>query len=72
MAGHDAGRQVEAVLDVLAPKIDAGALGFGPQRWPIFRFDYEGHSVMPDDGQLRSLAEQIVTAVRTASGRGGA
>jgi hypothetical protein len=69
MTGHDADRQVEAVLDVLAPKVDAGplAIAYGPQRWPIFRFDYEGHSVMPTDDQLRSLAEQIVTAIRTAA-----
>lgn len=61
---------VEAVMNILAPKVDAGelaALGFQPQRWPIFRFDYEGHAVMPSDGQVRALAEQIVTAIRTAT-----
>ena len=67
MSTHDAGRQVEAVLDVLTPKIDAGELGFASQRWPIFRFDYEGQAVMPADDQLRSLAERIVTAVRTSA-----
>ena len=66
MSGHDVDRQVEAVLDVLAPHVEAPE-PYQPQRWPIFRFDYEGHSVMPTDGQLRSLAEQIVTAIRTAA-----
>lgn len=66
MTAHDAGRQVEAVLDVIAPYVD-GPPGFAAACWPIFRFDYEGHAVMPSDDQLRSLAEQIVTAVRSAS-----
>lgn len=65
---HDAGRQVEAVLDVLAPAIDLPELGIPPVRVPRIRFDYEGHMVMPSPGQLRALAEEIVTAVRTASG----
>jgi hypothetical protein len=68
MTGHDVHRQVEAVLDVLAPEIDAPPhSGFAPQRWPIFRFDYEGQMVVPNDDQVRALAEQIVTAIRTAA-----
>lgn len=59
--------QVEAVLNVLAPYVD-GIGDFAPQRWPIFRFDYDGQMVMPADEQVRALAEQIVTAIRTASG----
>lgn len=59
--------QVEAVMNVLAPYVD-GPPGFAPQRWPIFRFDHDGEAVMPSDDQVRSLAEQIVAAVRTASG----
>jgi hypothetical protein len=65
---HDVQAEAEAVLDVLAPYVD-GPPGFAPARWPIFRLDYEGHAVMPDDDQLRSLAENIVSAVRTAPGR---
>lgn len=61
--------QVEAVLDVLAPLIP-GPPGFAPQRWPVFRFDYDGIMVVPDETQVRALAEQVVTAVRTASGPG--
>jgi hypothetical protein len=59
--------QVEAVLNVLAPFVD-GPPDFAPQRWPIFRLDYDGQMVMPNDDQVRALAEQIVTAIRTASG----
>ncbi len=58
-------RQVEAVLNVIAPYVD-GPPGFQPARWPIFRYDYEGTMVMPDDDQLQALARQIVTAVRAA------
>ena len=73
---HDADRQVEAVmteavLDVLAPKAGNTGFGdtaFGQQRWPVFRFDYEGRLIIPNDDQLRSLAGQIVTAIRTATG----
>ena len=57
---------VEAVLNVLAPYVD-GPPGFQPQRWPVVRFDYEGQAVMPNDDQLRELAQSIVTAIRTAS-----
>ena len=56
--------QVEAVMNVLAPYVD-GPPGFASQRWPIFRFD---HGLVPSDEQVLALAEQIVTAVRTASG----
>jgi hypothetical protein len=66
MTGDDVDAMVEAVLDVLAPQVD-GPPGFAAQRWPVIRFDYEGHPVVPDETQLRALAEQIVTAVRTAT-----
>lgn len=64
----------DAVLNVLAPKPDLPAgmlavLGLSPDtRVPVIRFDYEGRAVMPSDEQLCALAEQIVTAIRTASG----
>jgi hypothetical protein len=61
--------QVEAVMNVIAPFVD-GPADFAPQRWPVFRFDYDGQMVMPTDDQVRALAEQIATAVRTASGEG--
>jgi hypothetical protein len=73
-ADHDTTRQVEAVLDVLAPRPDIAAeamtaLGIRPGvRYPVIRFDYEGQAIMPNDEQLRALAEQIVTAIRTAAG----
>ena len=73
-AGHDVDCQVEAVLDILAPKTDVPAeyatvLGLTPGvRVPIIRFDYEGRAIMPSDEQIRAFAEQIVTAVRTAVG----
>ena len=63
--GHADG-MVEAVLNVLAPYVD-GPPGFQPQRWPAIRFDYEGQMVLPNDDQLRELAQSIVTAIRTAS-----
>ena len=58
--------QVEAVLNVIAPFVD-GPPGTQPQRWPVIRFDYEGTMVMPNDDQVRTLAEQIVTAIRTGT-----
>ena len=73
-ADHDANRQVEAVLDILAPIPDVGpeylaVLGLtAGVRVPAIRFDFEGRAVMPSDEQIRALAEQIVTAVRTATG----
>ena len=66
MTTHDADRQAEAVLDVLAPYV-YGPPGFAAIRWPIFRFDYDGQIVLPSDEQVRALAQQIVTAIRTAS-----
>lgn len=63
---EDAEAMVEAVLDVLAPEID-GPPGFGGVRWPRIRYDHEGTMVVPDDEQLRGLATQIVTAIRTAT-----
>src|SRR5215831_1455014 len=69
----DPGAQVEAVLDVLAPKPDlpAGfvyAAGIEDLRIPRILVDWDGQAVRPDDAMLRTIAEQIVTAVRTASG----
>jgi hypothetical protein len=63
----DADQQVEAVMNVLAPHVD-GPPGTTPQRWPIFRFDYQGDMVLPTDDQVRALAQSIVAAIRTASG----
>ena len=66
--------QVEAVLNILAPIPDVGpeylaVLGLtAGVRVPAIRFDFEGRAVMPSDEQIRALAEQIVTAVRTAVG----
>lgn len=59
--------QADAVMNVLAPHVD-GPPGSGPQRWPVFRLDYDGQMVVPSDGQVRALAEAIVTAIRTATG----
>jgi hypothetical protein len=68
---RDAVRQVEAVLDVLAPRVDLGdlgpAIGADSVRVPRILLDHDGTPVMPSDAQVRSLAEQIVTAIRTAS-----
>lgn len=61
--------QVEAVMNVLAPYVD-GPPGYAPQRWPIFRLESPLDSqlaLMPSEEHVRALAEQIVTAVRTAS-----
>jgi hypothetical protein len=66
--------QVEAVLDVLAPRIDcppdlAGMPGMMPSvRVPKILLDYDGQPVRPTDAQCRAIAEQVVTAIRTASG----
>ena len=62
----DVDAMVEAVLDVLAPKVD-GPPGYAAARWPQVCLDYEGRMVMPSDEQLRGMAEQIVTAIRTAA-----
>jgi hypothetical protein len=63
----DIDRQVQAVLNVLAPFVD-GPPGFAPQRWPVFRFDYEGIMVMPSVEQVTAVAQAVVTAIRTAAG----
>lgn len=67
--------QVEAVLDVITPKTDpeiALALGMTePLRQPILYAEYQDHVVRLNEDQSRALAEQIVTAIRTASGRAG-
>ena len=67
VAGENPQAMVEAVLDVLAPKADLSELGLDPVRVPIFTFEHEGHAVSPTDEQVQALAEQIVTAIRTAS-----
>ena len=73
---EDVNVMVEAVLDVLAPKPDPGALaGMGFElaetlatlRMPVILLDYDGVAVQPNDEQLRGLAEHIVTAIRTAT-----
>jgi hypothetical protein len=66
----DADRQVQAVLNVLAPYVD-GIPPYGPVRFPLFMLDYDGVAVRPSDEQVAGLARAIVTAVRTASGEGG-
>lgn len=55
---------VEAVMDVLAPWADGIPGVCQPVRYPLIRFDHDGMMVMPSDGQVRMLAEQIVTALR--------
>lgn len=76
-APADPAAQVEAVLDVLAPEPDIPAdarksLGISDGlRVPIILVEHHGNAVYPTDEQLRALAEQIVTAIRTASGRAG-
>ena len=72
MPDPDADVQVEAVLDVLAPKSEA--VWFTDQnpaervRVPIISLDYQGIPVSPNHDQLLGLARAIVTAIRTASG----
>jgi hypothetical protein len=68
MNGHDVDRQVEAVMDVLAPRAGGIPGLIGPVRCPLILFDHDGTAVMPSDAQVRMLAEQIVTAIRTAAG----
>ena len=67
----DADAQVEAVLDVLAPRADTvwfiGQDPAEPPRVPIFYLDYQGQPVTPNHDQLYDVARAIVTAVRTAS-----
>ena len=60
--------QVEAVLDILAPKIALPLRSASAVRVPIIFIDYHGTAVRPDEQTLQALAEQIVTAIRTASG----
>ena len=62
----DAEAQAEAVLNILAPYVD-GPLGIAPVRWPLLAFHDQGRAILPTDPQLRHLARQIVTAIRTAS-----
>lgn len=70
-AAGDADAQVEAVLDVLAPKSEA--VWFTDQdpaervRVPIFYLDYQGQPVTPNHDQLYDVARAIVTAIRTAT-----
>ena len=61
--------QVEAVLNVIAQYVDAPP-PYQPQRWPVLAFHEDGRAILPNDDQLRALAEQLVTAIRTASGPG--
>ena len=66
----DVNAMVEAVLDVLAPKIPPDVLAAigapmdSPDRMPIIRME-EGW--MPSAEDMRALAEKIVTAIRTAT-----
>lgn len=60
--------QVEAVLDVLAPKPDLPpgfdyAPGLADLRIPRILVEYDRQPVRPDDRMLRAIAEQIVTAI---------
>jgi hypothetical protein len=73
-ATDDPAAMVEAVLDVLAPVSDLAGLAYASGlpvvRVPIFLIDYDGTPVMPSTAQVRALAEQIVTAIRTAARTG--
>lgn len=62
----DAEGQAEAVLNVIAPYVD-GPPGTAPARWPLLAFHDNGRAILPTDPQLRHLARQIVTVIRTAA-----
>jgi hypothetical protein len=67
LTSPDPEAMVEAVMDVLAPWAE-GIPGVCERvRYPLIRFDHDGTAVMPSDGQVRMLAEQIVTRLRTAT-----
>lgn len=73
-ADTPADTMAEAVMDVLAPpaRLDpdvAAMIGnAAPVRIPVFTIPWEGgQSVIPSIGQVRALAEQIVTAIRTTA-----
>ena len=59
--------EVDAVLDVLAPWKDTGITGIPPVRVPLIGLLYDGMYLSPTDDQLTAVAQQIVTAIRTAS-----
>jgi hypothetical protein len=63
-----ADQMADAVMDVLAPWAPGIPGLIQPVRYPLIRFWHEetGQAVMPTDGQVRMLAEQIVTRLRTA------
>ena len=65
MSTHDVERQVEAVLDVLAPKIDAGD-AVSAEAMPDIGPGWEWYAELAD--RPWEPGGQIVTAVRTAGG----
>jgi hypothetical protein len=67
MTAPDAGPQIEAVLDIIAPYID-GPPGFDPVRWPRLAWHDHGHAIVPSDKQIHDLARQVVNAVHAAVG----
>lgn len=59
---------VEAILDVLAPRLDVPPeLGGGTCRVPVIRLLADGTPFAPDDEALTALARTIAEKIRTAS-----